>query len=181
MNAKIQNWDNKVQQLKENYEKQVNTYEVSFREFIELEAQSDQNFFRWLFDEELENDFDSSLTEEQRKEYKRFLEDKNYNIFYVEDYGVDLDDAASLIYRVEEKLEWVNEQQLENPEGDAELLGFWEYDNGNLIGFISLEGKDKDGELKSDRWRIVRDFNKAQYEEAEVPYGVEHWAIEAYK
>ena len=48
--------------------------DLSLREYVELVVQSDPNFFRWLFDAELANDFESSLTEEQVTEYNNWLE-----------------------------------------------------------------------------------------------------------
>lgn len=75
----MKNVDNKLQVLKESYRYLFHTgkgYIVnapSFREYVEMEAQSDPDFFRWLFDVDLEQDFDSSLTDEQRAEYADFL------------------------------------------------------------------------------------------------------------
>ncbi|WP_036790480.1 hypothetical protein [Porphyromonas canoris] len=89
---------NKIKILKENYEKQTNTHEVSLKEYIELEAQSDSNFFRFLFDEDFEQDFDTSLTDEQKEKYERFLNKiQDYNIFYIE-VG---DEDNTLIFREE--------------------------------------------------------------------------------
>jgi succinate dehydrogenase flavin-adding protein (antitoxin of CptAB toxin-antitoxin module) len=64
----MKNVENKIQILNEN------RGEVELKEYIEMSAQSDPNFFRWLFDAELENDFDSSLTEDQKEKYKLFIE-----------------------------------------------------------------------------------------------------------
>lgn len=46
----------------------------TFREYVEACAESDPNFFRWLFNEEFDNDFDSDLSDEQREEYNDFIE-----------------------------------------------------------------------------------------------------------
>jgi len=67
----MKNVANKIQALQENYK--ANEAGLSLREYVESEADSDPNFFRWLFSEELEQDFDSSLTAEQKEEYQKFL------------------------------------------------------------------------------------------------------------
>ena len=70
----MKNQEIKIQSIKENYNS--NEYAKSnmdFRGYIEQEAENDPNFFRWLFSEELEEDFDSSLNDEQREEYSKFL------------------------------------------------------------------------------------------------------------
>ena len=46
----------------------------SLREYVEREAKKDPDFFRWLFDEELDEDLDTSLNEEQREIYNEFIE-----------------------------------------------------------------------------------------------------------
>lgn len=63
---------NAVQVLNEQYKKEANT-EMFFAEFVELSADSDPGFIRWLFDEELDADFDSALTEEHKAEWATFL------------------------------------------------------------------------------------------------------------
>lgn len=47
---------------------------TTLREYTELESQSDPNFFRWLFGEEFDNDFDSDLTEAHKEVFANFLE-----------------------------------------------------------------------------------------------------------
>ena len=47
---------------------------MSAKEYVQSESQNDPNFFRWLFDKDFEKDFDSSLTEEEKKEFNEFLE-----------------------------------------------------------------------------------------------------------
>ena len=47
--------------------------DYTLKEYIESEADSDPNFFRFLFSADFENDFDMSLTDNQREEYKEFL------------------------------------------------------------------------------------------------------------
>jgi hypothetical protein len=63
----MKNLENKIKILNEN------KGENSLSEYIELSASSDNNFFRWLFDEEFEQDFDISLTNEQKKEFEMWL------------------------------------------------------------------------------------------------------------
>ena len=58
---------NAVQILEEN-----NT-EEKLRDYVEISAEADPNFFRWLFQEDFKNDFDTDLTEAHRNEYKEFL------------------------------------------------------------------------------------------------------------
>jgi hypothetical protein len=69
----MKNLNYKIQVLKENYSK--NEGDLTFKEYVESEAEADPNFFRWFFDEPLEEDFNNSLTKEQEKEYQRFLDD----------------------------------------------------------------------------------------------------------
>lgn len=68
----MKNQDQKIKVLKGSYQQNTNG-ENTFREYVELEAQSDPNFFRWLFDCPFERDFDTSLNEDQEIEYKEFL------------------------------------------------------------------------------------------------------------
>jgi hypothetical protein len=46
----------------------------TLKEYVEISAENDPNFFRWLFLDELLNDFDMSLTNEQREEYNSFIQ-----------------------------------------------------------------------------------------------------------
>ena len=64
----MKNLENKIQVLNENRN------DVVLREYVETSAKSDPNFFRWLFGEEFDNDFDSSMTEEQKEEYRKWVE-----------------------------------------------------------------------------------------------------------
>lgn len=64
----MKNLENKLQVLNEN------RGDVELREYVEMSAESDPNFFRWLFGEDLDNDFDSSMTSKQKEEYKEWLE-----------------------------------------------------------------------------------------------------------
>jgi hypothetical protein len=67
------NKDHKLQILKENYNAEEGNKKMTLKEFVAHGAANDPNFFRWLFDAELDNDFDSSMSDEQRKEYEQFL------------------------------------------------------------------------------------------------------------
>ena len=61
----------KLQQLEENY--RASESEMSFREYVEAESNNDPNFFAWLFDEAFEEDFDMSLSDDQRVEFVEFM------------------------------------------------------------------------------------------------------------
>lgn len=63
----MKNLENKLQVLNEN------RGDVELREYVEMNAGSDPNFFRWLFDEEFDNDFDFSMTPDQKEEFKKWL------------------------------------------------------------------------------------------------------------
>jgi subtilase family serine protease len=69
----MKNLDNKIQILNKNRNDQ------SLYDYVNTESQSDPNFFRWLFDEEFNNDFDSSMSEEQKREFELWLETLNAN------------------------------------------------------------------------------------------------------
>jgi succinate dehydrogenase flavin-adding protein (antitoxin of CptAB toxin-antitoxin module) len=62
---------NAMQILKENLRESNGD---NLKEYVEIAAENDHNFFRWLFCENLENDFDMSLSEEQREEYNSFIQ-----------------------------------------------------------------------------------------------------------
>jgi len=61
------NLESKLQVLNEN------RGDIELKEYVEANAQSDPNFFRWLFSEEFANDFDQSLSDEQKEEYQTWL------------------------------------------------------------------------------------------------------------
>lgn len=67
----------------ENYESANNPADISFKEYVERESQNDPNFFRFLF----EDDFDFSLTDEQREEFEEFLEKEviTYDVVFNDD------------------------------------------------------------------------------------------------
>lgn len=169
----------KIEVLRESYEQQVNTHEISFRDYIELEAQSGSNFFRFLFDEDFEQDFDTSLTDEHREEYERFLNKlQDYNIFYIE---VE-DEENTLVCRVEEKLETIKANTLENnSEDERTLFGFYTYDKNDLslLDFIAISATDENNEEETFI-ALVTNFNESNYEEVEVPLHLENYVTRAY-
>lgn len=61
---------NKIKILQENANHQGN---ISLKEFVVSQAESDPNFFRWLFDEDFKHDFSNVLSNKQRDEYNFFL------------------------------------------------------------------------------------------------------------
>lgn len=65
----MKNLENKIQALN------ANRGEISLYEYVNAESQSDPNFFRWLFDEEFDNDFDSSMSDDQKAEFNTWLEE----------------------------------------------------------------------------------------------------------
>lgn len=62
----------KKQILIENYN-QVDNSSMTLKEYAEREADNDPNFFRWLFGYNLEQDFDLSMSEDEKREYQDFL------------------------------------------------------------------------------------------------------------
>ena len=62
---------NKKQVLIEQYSQLDSS--STFKEYVERESENDPNFFRWLFDKEFEQDFDSSLSSEEKEQYNDFL------------------------------------------------------------------------------------------------------------
>lgn len=48
--------------------------ELSLRDYVETEFENDPDSFFWLFNAVGEEDFDTSLNEEQRNAYNEFLE-----------------------------------------------------------------------------------------------------------
>jgi hypothetical protein len=69
----MKNETSKRQILSENF-KALDNKEILMRDFIEMSAANDPNFFRWLFDAEFEEDFDSSLSTDQKIEYQDFID-----------------------------------------------------------------------------------------------------------
>lgn len=60
-------------QLRENYENNEVTSDITFKEYVEREAENDPNFFRCFFNEEFDNDFDNDLSDEQKEEFENYL------------------------------------------------------------------------------------------------------------
>lgn len=94
----MKNLENKIQVLNEN------RGENSLYEYVIAESQSDPNFFRWFFDDDLDNDFDSSLSCKQKEEFeawvleirKEFLLDKWIVVYFP---YADHDDAIRVTLR----------------------------------------------------------------------------------
>lgn len=64
-----------LQTLKEEYDaSEDKKLGVSLRKYVELTSESDPNFFRWIFNCEDIADFGTNLTDEQKEEYKDFLD-----------------------------------------------------------------------------------------------------------
>jgi hypothetical protein len=63
---------NKKQIIIENYNK-VDNSSMTLKEYAEREADNDPQFFRWLFDKDFKEDFDYSLTEQEKEQYNDFL------------------------------------------------------------------------------------------------------------
>lgn len=73
----MKNKDYKVQVLTENYNNYIENDDdnITLREYVEREAENDPNFFRWLFDDGELGDFDFRMSDEQKEEYREFLEE----------------------------------------------------------------------------------------------------------
>lgn len=67
--------NSKKQILIENYN-QADNSSMTLKEYVERESNNDPNFYSWLLDKELEQDFDfdSSLTSGEKEECKEFIE-----------------------------------------------------------------------------------------------------------
>ena len=66
----MKNRDYKIQVLTENYNNSIANGETcEFAEWVKLEAQSDPNFFRWLFDDDSLQDFSAGEHEEEFLEF----------------------------------------------------------------------------------------------------------------
>lgn len=73
----MKNKNYKVQVLTENYNNYIENVDsnITLHEYVEREAESDPDFFRWLFDDSYLDDFDLGLSDEQREEYREFIEE----------------------------------------------------------------------------------------------------------
>ncbi len=66
----MRNKDNKIQVLSENYNTAVKDGETcEFAEWVKMEAQSDPNFYRWLFDDDSLQDFSAGEYEEEFNDF----------------------------------------------------------------------------------------------------------------
>lgn len=63
---------NAEQVLREDYNKYSDKTQ-SIREWIKCSSESDPNFFSWLFEEELNAEFDNDLTDEDKEIFDNFL------------------------------------------------------------------------------------------------------------
>lgn len=69
----MRNGDYKIQVLTDNYNSAVENGETcEFAEWVKLEAQSDPNFYRWLFDDDTLPDFSAG---EYDEEFDQFCEE----------------------------------------------------------------------------------------------------------
>lgn len=57
-----------------NYQKNGDDTTTTLCQYIEGCAESEPNFYRWLFKDDEINDFGDNLTDEQREEYNDFLD-----------------------------------------------------------------------------------------------------------
>lgn len=74
--------DYKIDQLLENYQNYLENFPTdeecdpqTFREYAELESESDPDFFRWLFDDGDISDFGTNLAAARREEFMDWLEE----------------------------------------------------------------------------------------------------------
>ena len=65
----MKNRNYKIQVLTENYNSIANGETCEFAEWVKLEAQSDPNFYRWLFDDDSLQDFSAGEYEEEFVEF----------------------------------------------------------------------------------------------------------------
>ena len=73
LETKLQILNERLSEANQGLEDSANSNGYTLKEYIESEADSDPNFFRFLFSEDFDNDFDLSLTDNQREEYNEFL------------------------------------------------------------------------------------------------------------
>ena len=73
LETKLQILNERLSEANQGLEDSANSNDYTLKEYIESEADSDPNFFRFLFSADFDNDFDMSLTDNQREEYKEFL------------------------------------------------------------------------------------------------------------
>lgn len=65
--------------MRENYNEYRRSGEpddpTTLREYVEAQADSDPAFFGWLFSDDDIKDFGTNLTDDQKEEYKNFLDE----------------------------------------------------------------------------------------------------------
>ena len=66
---------NAEQILRENYKGVEDKEDISLKEWVENESVNDPNFYYWLFPdaENLDGDFGSGITDEQKEEFDNFM------------------------------------------------------------------------------------------------------------
>ncbi len=78
MKANAINNEYALQVLQENYENYRKNGEAddptTLREYVVAQSETDPGFFRWLFNSEDVADFGTNLTDEQKEEYRDFLD-----------------------------------------------------------------------------------------------------------
>lgn len=57
-----------------NYQQNGEDTTTTLRQYVEACAESEPNFYRWLFKDDEISDFGDNLTDEQRDEYNDFLD-----------------------------------------------------------------------------------------------------------
>ncbi|MBU2527567.1 MAG: hypothetical protein KKC03_13300 [Bacteroidetes bacterium] len=67
--------DRKLQILQESFRNSTTTEGFKgFVDFVEAQAEYDPCFYRWFFDKDLKEDFDTSLTDDQRHSFDDFIQ-----------------------------------------------------------------------------------------------------------
>jgi hypothetical protein len=71
----MENFENKIYILNEKRENlsNENNKQISLKEYVEIESQTDPNFYRWLFEMNFAEDYDLSLSDQQRMEVQEWM------------------------------------------------------------------------------------------------------------
>ena len=80
---------------------------ATFREWVLMESENDPNFFNLAFDADFEQDFDASLSDDQRTEWEEYvnnLEELTYNVVF-NDESSSNDKGFEL--SMDEALDWI--------------------------------------------------------------------------
>ena len=64
--------DFKKQQLEESYIQGGNAA-ISYKEWVEQEAENDLHFYSWIFDDDSIDDFGTGMSDEQKNEFNEFI------------------------------------------------------------------------------------------------------------